>query len=159
MNKRLWLITPIVIIVLIAPLLIAMLLETFRPIISADEFISRMENAGYTVEEQAHLFEQVDIYLVADCGAFYVEFIGHDSIADARYTFSKLRSELEQLEQNLDTVYYYAWRSSGFSSWYSQRTSDGQYARMIRIRSTIIFVSTAYEHYVDVADVLERLGQ
>ena len=159
MNKpRFWCIILLAVSLLFAAFLIGILAESFRNVVSAEEFTTLMEEAGYSVEERTHPSEQVKTYLLADCGAFYVEFLMHETMADARHTFAQLRSDLEQLEQLWDIVIH-AWSSSGFNSWYEQITSDGQYARMIRIGSTIIFVSTTEENAAHVADIMEMLGQ
>ena len=158
MKKRFWRIAFWVVALLVASFLLAIILEAFRVIVSAEEFTSRMEEAGYTVEERAHSFEGVEVYLVADGGAFYVKFIAHESAADARRTFRELRSDLEQLELLWDIVVS-TWSSSYFNSWYEQVTSDGLYARMTRIGNTIIFVSTVAENTAHVADIWEMLGQ
>jgi len=157
MKKRRLLRTALLIIAILAiAFLIGILLDSFRPIVSPEEFTFRMEEAGYIVEERTML-EQVEIHLVANCGAFYVELMVHETMADARRTFGQLRSDLEQLEQRWDIVVHTG-SSSGFNSWYEQITSDGQIARMIRVRNTIIFVSTTTEYYDDVMDIWELLG-
>jgi len=161
MKKRPFLhIILLVVSVLIIAYLIAALLDTFEPVVSAEEFTSIMEEAGYNVEEMAHPFEQVEVYLVADCGAFEVEYLTHETIAEARLTFAQLRSDLEQLEQVRDKVVS-LWSSSGFNSnsFYGQVTSDWKWARMDRIRSTIIFVSTEEENAAYVEDIFEMLGR
>jgi len=158
MSKRLWRIILVIITVLFVAFLLEILLDSLRPVVSPEEFTSRMEEAGYIVKERPHPFEQVEVYLVADCGTFYVEFMVHKTMADARLTFSQLRSDLEQLEQLWDIVVH-NWSSSGFNSWYGQFTSDGQYARMIRIRNTIIFVNTIEENAAHVAGIMEMLEQ
>lgn len=157
-KQRAWRIILLIVAALFAAFLFGIFLESFRTIVSTEEFTARMEEAGHTVEERTPPFEQISVYLVADCGAFYVEFLVHETTADARLTFGQLRSDLEQLEQVWDIVVH-TWSSSGFSSWYHQITSDGQIARMTRVRNTIIFVSTTEEHYGDVADIFEMLGQ
>ncbi|MCL2854895.1 MAG: hypothetical protein FWE21_04680 [Defluviitaleaceae bacterium] len=138
--------------------LIGISLEFFRPIVSPEEFVARMKEAGYAVEERVPAPEQIKTHLVADCDVFYVEFMVHETMADARRTFARLRNDLEQLEQQRSIVVY-TWSSSGFNSWYGQITSDGQVARMTRVRNTIIFVSTIEEHYDYVMEIWERLGQ
>ena len=158
MNKRSRQIALVIASIFCASFLVWILLESQRTVVSPEEFISRMEEAGYTVEKEIHLFEQVEVYLIADCGVFYIEFMTHKSMADARLTFDRLRSDLEQLEQLWDVVVH-TWSSTGFNSWYEQRTSDGQYARLIRIRDTIIFVSTIEENASHVAHVMEILDQ
>ena len=155
MKRRFWRFALLIISVLALAFLVAILLESGRPIVSAEEFTSRMEEAGYAVEDKTHLLEQVEVYLVADCGVFYVEFMVHETMADARLTFRRLRSDLEQVGD----ILAFTWSSSGFNSWYSQITSDRQIGRIIRVRNTIIFVSTTEENAINVADVLEMLGQ
>ena len=135
-----------------------MLLEFLRAALPAQEFTSRMEEAGYVVEERVSSFEGVDVHLVADCDAFYVEFIVHESAEYARRTFRRIRSDLRELELLWDIVVS-TWSSSYFNSWYEQVTSDGLYARMARIGNTIIFVSTVAENSPHVADIWELLGK
>jgi len=154
-KRRAWRIILLIVVTLSVAFLFAIFLESFRTIVSPEEFTSRMEEAGYTVEEKTPPFEQVLIYLVADCDAFYVEFLVHETMADARLTFRQLRSDLEQVGD----ILAFTWSSSGFNSWYSQITSDRQIGRIIRVRNTIIFVSTTEENAINVADVLEMLGQ
>jgi len=155
MRRRFWRFALLVISVLVLAFLVAILLEAGRSIISSEEFTSRMEEAGYTVEDRTHLLEHVHAYLVADCGAFYVEFMVHETMADARLTFRRIRSDLEQVGD----ILAFTWSSSGFNSWYSQITYDRQIGQIIRVRNTIIFVSTTEENAISVADVLEILGQ
>ena len=159
MKKRRFLRNVLLIIaVLTIASLIGIFAEFYRPIVSPDEFASCMKEAGYIVVEITPRFEQTETHLVADCGVFYVEFMMHDTIADARRTFALLRDDLEQLEQQWDIIVH-TWSSSGFNSWYEQITSDGQVARMTRVRNTIIFASTTEEHYDYVMKIWERLGQ
>jgi len=159
MKKRpFWYIALFIIATFFLVLLFAMLLEFFKPIVSPEDFTSRMEEAGHTVEERTPPFEQIEIYLVADCGAFYVEYMVHRTMADARLTFSQLRSDLEQLEQLWDIVVH-TYSSSGFNSHYEQFTSDGQVAKMTRVRNTIIFASTIDDHYGDVLDIWKMLDK
>ena len=157
MKKRRFLRNALLVLaILVIAFLIGILLEFFRPIVSPEEFTFRMETAGHMVEERIPTLEQIETHLAADCGAFYVELMVHEMMADARHTFGQLRSDLEQLEQKWDIVVH-TWSSSGFNSWYGQITSDGQVARMACVRNTIIFVSTTEEYYDDVMDIWELL--
>ena len=122
MKIRRWRITLLIVVTLVLAFLFTIWLGSFSSIVSPEEFTHRMEEAGYSVEERASSFEQVALYLVADCGAFYVKFMGHETMADARFTFGQLRSDLERLSD----ILAFTWSSTGFNSWYEQRTSDGQ---------------------------------
>jgi len=138
-----------------AAFLVAILADSFRTVVSAEEFTSLVEEAGYSVREKEHPSEQVEIYLIADCDTFYVEFLAHETMADARHTFGQIRDDLEQSQG----LVAHGWSSSGFNSWYEQIAPDGQVARMVRIRSTIIFVNAAGENGAHVAEIMEMLGQ
>lgn len=81
-----------------------------------------------------------------------------ESTADARLAFGQLRNYLEQLETYRDFIVH-TWISSWFNSRYGQRTSDGLYSRIIRIRDTMFYVNTIEENAADVARVLQMLGQ
>jgi len=154
MKIRRWLIALLIVVSLALVLFFVLLIESLTLTVSPAEFTHRMEEAGYSVEERASPFEQVALYLVADCGAFYVEFMRHETMADARFTFGKLRSDFERLGDTLAL----AWSSSGFISEYSRQNSDGQWAMMVRVRNTIIFVSTTHENAADVMDIFEMHG-
>jgi len=154
MKTRRWLICLLIVVSLALVFFFVILLESFSLTVSPEEFTHRMEEAGYSVEERASPYKQVTLYLVADCEAFYVKLMVHQTMTDARFTFAQLRSDLERL----DDILAFTWSSSGFSSWYEQSTSDGQWARMIRVRNTIVFVSTTEENAADVLFILEMLG-
>jgi hypothetical protein len=79
--------------------------------------------------------------------------MGHQTMADARFTFEQLRNDLERLGD----ILAFTWSSSGFNSWYEQSASDGQWARMIRVRNTIVFVITTEENAADVLDILDKV--
>lgn len=51
--------------------LIGILTEAVSPVISAEEFLTRMEEAGYAVEESTTHFEGIDVHLIADCDMFF----------------------------------------------------------------------------------------
>lgn len=155
MSKRSLRISVVIICSLCAIITIMILAESFRAVISAEEFSSRMIGMGYTVEEVTDIFEHVEAHIIADCGTFYIEFITHESITDARLTFNSLRNDLEYLCD----IIPHTWSSSWVNSWYEQWTSDGAYSRIIRIRNTILFVNTTDENAVDVAKIFETLGQ
>jgi len=148
---------------LIAFLFLAVLPQFFIPIVSADEFIFRIEEAGYIVEEKTHSLEQVTVYLIAYCGAFDVEYMVHETVADARFVFGQLINDLEQLWLSpgalAQTWGQQTWGSSGINSRFESSTFSGHHATIIRIRDTIIFASTAEGNATDISDVLKMLGQ
>jgi hypothetical protein len=87
----------VVIAFLFGAFLFAMVFEAVRPALSSDEFISRMEDAGYIVESREPQSEQATVHLIANTGEFYVEFMVYETMAGARYTFEQLRDEQEQI--------------------------------------------------------------
>jgi len=142
-----------VISIILVSILVALLLEARSRPLSTEEFILRMEEAGFGIEDRTYLFEQLETYLVAEHESFYIEFMVHETTSDARSSFNQIRSELE----NLAEVVAFFWNSSGFSSSYTQITSDGQYASMRRVRNTIIFINTTTDYENDVAEVWNLL--
>ena len=141
--------------VVLGAILLGLLLESRRTPLSAEEFTFRMEEAGFIVEDKTSSFEKARVYLVVDHGALHIEFMVYETMAEARTAFREFRSDLEDLGEVI--VFY--WTSSGFNSWYEQNTTDGQYARMNRIRNTVILISTTTEYITDVEEIWDMLGQ
>lgn len=140
---------------IIVSFLLVLSIDAFRTALSTEEFTSRMEQSGFNVEDRTNLFDQVEAHLVADHGAFYIEFMIYETTTEARSAFSQFRSNLE----NLGGIVSGSWNGTGFNSWYTQTTSEGYYAKMSRIQNTIILIYTTTEYENDVAEVWEMLGQ
>ena len=131
------------------------LADSFRSPLPVEEFMLQMESAGFAVEDRTQLNEFAEIHLIADDGMFTVEFVVYETASDARDAFRQFRSELEEIGE----ILAFLWSSSGFNSWYSQTTADGETARMSRIRSTIVLINSRVEHEDKVAEIWELLGQ
>jgi len=129
-----------------------------REAISAAEFTSRMTEAGHTVEDITHILEDenspVTDILVADCGAFVVEFLVYETMEYARRAFELIRREIEGMRGN--TSSYSSVNTSNFSRY--RLTSGGQLGVVSRIGSTIVVVITSADNRADVDAVLELLG-
>jgi len=130
-----------------------------REAISAAEFTSRMEEAGHSVSDQSHHFDDdpdadVSTYLIADCGTFEVEFLVFGTAERARLVHTSIRQEFEE--------------TSGGSSARSEvntsnlnrfrQTSDGQFQFVSRIANTVVAIVTSSDNQAEVDAVLDILG-
>ena len=79
---------------LVISFFLAILIESRRTIISAEEFRYQMEEAGYVVIQETHESGYVETYLIADYKVFYVRFIYHRTTSCARSTFYHIRKDL-----------------------------------------------------------------
>ena len=89
---------------LIIAFLIGILLEFCTPIISPEEFATRMEVAGYAVEEITPALEQIKTHLSVTCNVFSAEIMLHETMVAARHTFARLRNDLELSAQQQDVA-------------------------------------------------------
>jgi len=130
-----------------------------REAISAEEFTARMTEAGHTVEDLSFTLDAVPNtpltdFLIADCGAFNVEFFVYETLEDARSAFGLIRRNIENMRGN--TSSYSSIGTSHFSRY--RLTSGGNHGVVSRIGNTIVVVVTTADNRAEVDAVLELLG-
>ena len=118
-----------------------------------------MTEAGHTVEDVLHLFDEeliadVLFHLIADCGTFQVEFFAYETTEQAWQSFDRTRQALEDQSGNVRS--YSSLDFPAFSRF--RQTSGGQFGVVSRIENTVVFVFTSAEHRTEVDAVLDLLG-
>ena len=130
-----------------------------REAISAAEFTSRMADAGHTVVDHSHYFEDdpnsgLSTHLIADCGTFEVEFLLFGTAERAREVHTNIRHELETasgVRSARSEV-----NTSNFNRF--RQTSEGEFGVVSRIGNTIVVVVTSSDYQAEVDTVLDILG-
>jgi len=130
-----------------------------REAITAEEFTTRMTEAGHIVEDISHVLDEkhdadVEAYLIADCGTFEVEFLVYETVERARQAFNQIRQLLEDTRGSVRS--YTSVDVPAFSRF--RQTSDGQLGVVSRIENTVVVVFTSADHRAEVDAVLDLLG-
>jgi len=144
-------------VLLIVALALALAACGSREAISAEEFTARMTGAGHTVEDVSHLFDDepgIETYLLADCGAFQVEFFVYETVERARQGFNLIRRDLEDMSGNRRSYSSVDLPNHGRF----RQTSDGMFGVVSRIGNTAVVVFTSADHRDEVDTVLDLLG-
>ena len=128
-----------------------------REAISVTEFTSRMEEAGHSVSDQSHYFDDdpyVSTFLIADCGTFEVEFIVFGTAERARLVHTITRQEFEETSEGSSA------RSEVNTSNFNRfrQINAGQFQIVSRIANTVVAVVTSSDNQAEVNAVLDILG-
>jgi len=124
--------------------------------ITAEEFTSRMIEAGYSVEkmDESTIASGAESYLLASCGDFIIEFIIHETVAGARSMFNEVKLYLEDTRENSAST-----REMNVSNYNRfAQTTGGRYSVASRIDNTVVYVITSSENKDDVNTTLALLG-
>jgi len=146
--------------VLFVVLILSLTACSSREAISAVEFTSRMEEAGHSVSDQSHYFDgdpdaDVSTYLIADCGAFEVEFLVFGTAERARLVHTSIRQEFEESSGGNSSARRET-NTSNFNRF--RQTSDGQFQVVSRIENTVVAVVTSSGNQAEVEAILNILG-
>ena len=130
-----------------------------REAISSTEFTTRMTEAGHTVVDQSHYFEDdpdtgVTTYLIADNGSFDVEFLVFGTAERAREVHTSIRNEIESTGGS--SAAHREVNTSNFNRF--RQTSDGEFGVVSRIGNTLVAVVTSSDNQAEVDAVLDILG-
>jgi uncharacterized RDD family membrane protein YckC len=131
-----------------------------RTPLCAEEFSSRMEEAGYTVEDITYRFtenhhETIEVVLTAESEFFNMEFAVFSTEASARQMFAANESHLEAASRGMMTSSN--WVSiSNFSR--LAKTFDGRYIVLSRIENTMVIANTSSRNRGAMDDLLRTLG-
>ena len=131
-----------------------------REAVSAEEFTSRMTEAGHTVEDVSNIFEvfsdsPVVTYLIADCGAFEVEFVVYETVERAQQLHASIRSSLEDMMGGAASSHSEV-NTPNFSRY--RQTGGGRLGVVSRIGNTVVVVITSSDNRAEVDAVLDLLG-
>jgi len=131
-----------------------------REVLTAQEFTSRMEGAGHTVEDFTHEFDDappgVDVrtFLVADTGGFDVDFFVFETDQAARAFHNVIRRELEDSRGR--TSSHREVNLANFNR--LTQTTDGRFEALVRVENTAILIATTTQNRADAQAVLDLLG-
>jgi len=116
--------------------IVFMQLDAKRPVVSPEQFIARMEQAGFVVEDRTYLQEMAVTHLVANNGPFEIEYMLHETIADARYTFSRLGGSI-----TLGTTIR--------TNLFSQFIPDESFLSITRTHNIVVFMNAPLEYFME----------
>jgi len=130
-----------------------------REALSAEEFTSRMTEAGHTVEDATYIFDDspdfpATAYLIADCGEFEVEFFVFETAEHARQFYERIRRMLIGMRGNRSS--YSEINLPNFNRY--RQTSGGQFGVVSRIGNTVVMVITSSDNRAEVDAILDILG-
>ena len=144
--------------VLVLVLALSLVACSPREVISAEEFVSRMEGAGHTVEDFTSLLGGDDsgatAAFIADCGAFETEFFVFETEAQAQAIYNQIQREFENMRGNVSS--HTEVNVSNYSRF--RQTSDGMFKVVSRVENTMVVVVTDSDNQSDVDAVLDLLG-
>ena len=126
-----------------------------RTALTADDFKTKMESAGLTVEDATDQFEEgtVELVLIAYNDDYQIEFYVMETAAKAEQSFAGNKQNFEALSGNKSTA---SLNGSNFNSF--TMTLGGQYAVVSRVENTFIYVDEEVEHRDTIKEILKDLG-
>jgi hypothetical protein len=130
---------------------------TPRTALTADEFKSKMEDAGYIVTDAKDIFDagMVDDVLLADKdGDYQIEFYIVPTVDQAKAAFDENKTGFEDVDESkISTL-----SGSGSNyAYYRKSTADGYYV-VSRIENTFIYVDASSGFNDEIKSILKDLG-
>ena len=127
-----------------------------RTPITAEEFVRKMETAGFTLVDATDQFEegQVESVHIAVGENYQVEFYIVPSVEQAKRAFAENKGDMEAAKGSASsnkTV-----QLANYSSF--SQTSDGIYSLVSRTDNTFIYVNTESEYKKEISDIIKDLG-
>jgi|GEM_PF-590491 len=146
---------------LIVTLLVLTSCQMSRTAISAEEFKTAAEAAGYTVQDSKDLLDSdlISDFFIAykEDGAnidYQIEFLVLPDVNDAKATYEKNCSDFEAKKGNFSS---YSSLSLGNYSVYTQ-TSGGRYFVVSRTDNTLVFVDADEKYKEEISEFLKTIG-
>jgi len=125
--------------------------------LSVEEFTSRLEADGYTVEDYSYLYAElpdIESIIIVESDIFGMEFVVFSNSDYARQEFNEIKRDLDENREGTASI-----SQVNTSSHNRFRiTYQGQYSVVSRIENTVIFVFTSTEHRSAVDDILKLVG-
>jgi len=128
--------------------------------ISADEFTTKAETAGYIVQDGVDQFPEgaVDEYLLAIKGTdeidYQIEFAVVPTVEQAKSAYQENYDKIESKKGLFST--HISVSIGNFSSY--KLTTDEKYYVISRIENTFIYVDASAEYKDEIDDFLESIG-
>ncbi|HOC06944.1 MAG: hypothetical protein ACOX21_00600 [Bacillota bacterium] len=125
-----------------------------RTPLTAPQFVSKMEAAGFIVVDAADQFPEgvVEAVYLAVGENYQIEFYVVPSVDQAKRAFEENKSDFEALSGGA-TKY----ASVNNYSYYTKTTSDGYYV-VSRTDNTFIYVSADAQYKKEISGIIEDLG-
>lgn len=126
-----------------------------RTPLTANAFVSKMEDAGFLVVDAADQFEEglVEAVHLAVGENFQIEFYVVPTVDQAKRAFEENKSDFEALSGGGVTKSV----SAKNYSYYTKTTSDAYYV-VSRTDNTFIYVAAEAEYKKEISDIIENLG-
>ena len=146
---------------LIVTLLVLTSCQMSRTAITADEFKSKAEAAGFTIQDSKDQFEDglVADYLIAfkgDVSAidYKIEFLVLPTVDDAKVSYNQNQTAIEAKKGNFSS---YSSLSLGNYSVYTQ-TSNGKYSIVSRTDNTLVYIDADEKYKGEISEFLKTIG-
>jgi len=127
-----------------------------REVLSVEEFTSRMEAEGFSVEDLTHVWQDpfVETFLLVETGDFEMQFFVFESEADARASFSHIKGLFEDARGSSSS--HTETNIANFNRF--RQTTDGRFEAITRVEDTLVVAQTSAENRADVNAVFDLLG-
>jgi len=127
-----------------------------RTAITGDEFVQKMESAGYEIVNVTGQFEDglVEVAYIAIKGNYQIEFFVVPTIDQAKAAYNSNKTDFEALGGGSASTKSVAINNY---SYFTLTTSQG-YHHVSRIDNTFIYVSTDKAHRDEIREILSDLG-
>jgi hypothetical protein len=128
-----------------------------RTALTADEFKSKMEEAGYIVTNAKDQFDAGmvdDVLLAAKDGHYQIEFFIVPTVDQAKAAFSENKTGFEEIDESGASTL----NGNGSNyAYYRKSTADGYYV-VSRIENTFIYVDASSDFKDEIKGILKELG-
>ena len=123
-------------------------------VISANEFISRMEARGYVVEDASGMVADNITMHAVETEAFILEFLVFETEANARVAFNNVQRMFEDGRGSASS--HSSSSAANFSRF--RQTTEGRFEIVTRVENTLLIAQTSSDNRSDVEAIFDSLG-